>query len=70
MSFFLVALSLNAVESVTLRRRLTKLMPSTMFTDGSSDKEGLEEFNVWPMQITVKQILETAKAAPKDNPAS
>jgi hypothetical protein len=39
-----------------------------MDADGSSDKEDFEGFNVRHVQTTAKQILETVKAAPTDNP--
>jgi type II secretory pathway component PulC len=41
-----------------------------MFTDGSSDKQDLEDFNVRPMQMAVRKILETVTGAPTDNPVT
>jgi len=51
--FFLGALLLNAVKSVTLRTGWRKLHPNITFANGTSDDENLEELNVRPMQ-TVK----------------
>jgi hypothetical protein len=41
-----------------------------MFTYGSSDKEDLEEYNVRPMQMAVRQILGTVIGSPTDNPVT
>jgi hypothetical protein len=69
-AIFSVALAWNAVKPVTLRRGWRKLWPCAMDADGSSDEEDFEGFNVRHAQTTAKQIPETVRAAPTDNPLS